>query len=426
MSVLRLLHGSKDPYGPSKPGSSSSSSKNPGVPSLVLDIPTYGAVFMNPPEDPLLPTLQEEEGEKPRNDVVIHGELVITMPPSLGRRRVKSIRVGIRSILTLNLKPGRMNEEDVLFERSVELAECGSCFCWLNTGTTIFDFTLIIPANHPPHDWHNNGTLRHFLYAEIEGQPKSNNSTPGFLSLRAKSKGPGSKSPAGHRTPKRGNSPPGSRSASPAPSPPLDTALLNQTFALSLDSDIKVLAPSYDESVTPPGGASTPSTTTASEDWLKGTYKTQRTLMLVYNPSPTGEVTILNLDFTGIAESLAIWSLQLDSNPVRLAGNSHLHRKDKEAYIVVDDMRSAPHAPQPHFHLSPSDHLLRSYFPCSNSLHHFTSRRPLERTHGIDKDFPHFRTRKETAKRQSLPEARLAGFMAWQRDWRERYRGFGY
>lgn len=321
MSVLRLLHGSvhssKDPYGPTKPGSSSSS-KNPYVPSLVLDIPTYGAVFMNTPEDPLLPTL-DPSSEKPRNDVVLHGELVITMPAALGRRRVKSIRVGMRSILKLDLKPGRMNEEDVLFERVVEIAEGESCQCYLNTGTTIFDFTLIIPANHPPHDWHHNGTLRHFLYAEIVGLPKSNNG-PGFLSLRSRSKGPsGSRSPAGHRTPKRGNSPPRSRSSSPAPSPPLDTALLNHTMQLSLENDIKVLAPSYDESITPPGGTSG-STVTIADEWLKGTYKTDRTLMLVYNPSPTGEVTVLDLDFTGIAESLGVWRLKLDSNPVSLTG----------------------------------------------------------------------------------------------------------
>ena len=331
--MLRLLQSSKDPYGAS--GSSSSSShKGADVLSLVLDIPTYGAVFMNTPDDPLRSLDQEDSAAAPRNDVVIRGELVITVPASLGRRRIKGIKVGIRSILTLDLRPGRMNEMDTLFERSVELGECSTCTMILEPGTSIFDFTLILPANHPPHDWHNNGTLRHFLYAEIEGMPKASKGKDagvGFLGLRSRSygrdgKGDGHKSPrSGHASPARTPrllSPVGSRSSSPArrDSYPrgLDAALLQQASSMRIDERDLTLekAPSYDESesgaITPP----TPSVSTTPEEWLKGTYKTERTLMLVYNPSSEGEVTVLDLHFNGVAEGLGIWDVTLTSNPV--------------------------------------------------------------------------------------------------------------
>lgn len=311
MSVLRLLQSSKDPYGPSGP--SSAPSRGTAVPTLVLDIPTYGAVFMSAPDDPLLPP----DEFKPRNDVVIHGELVITLPTSLGRRRVKAIRVGVKSILTLDLKGGRMGEKDTLFRRTVELAENPNYNVVLEPGSTVFDFTLILPANHPPHDWHHNGKLRHFLFAEIEGLPKSTG-TSSFLSFRSKSHGPGAKSPTGHRSPKTPGSPSRSRSNSPLPSPSFDSALQNPMSELSIRGrTMEVQAPAYEVTQSVSTASSSSNSTPPPDEWLKGTYKTERTLMLIYNPSPTGEVTILNLDFSSIAEDLGVWNIKLDSNPVR-------------------------------------------------------------------------------------------------------------
>ena len=334
--MLRLLQSSKDPYGASGSGSSSSFKGSDAL-SLVLDIPTYGAVFMNTPDDPLRALDQDDPAATPRNDVVIRGELVITMPASLGRRRIKGIKVGIRSILTLDLRPGRMNEVDTLFERSVELGECSACTMILEPGTTIFDFTLIIPANHPPHDWHNNGTLRHFLYAEIEGMGKSGKGKDagvGFLGFRSRSygregKGDGHKSPrSGHASPSRTPrllSPVGSRSSSPARRDSygrgLDAALSHQAGRMRLeDGQVAQVAlgqaPAYDEAGSGARTPPTPGVSTTPEEWLKGTYKTERTLMLVYNPSPEGEVTVLDLHFNGMAEGLGIWDVTLTSNPV--------------------------------------------------------------------------------------------------------------
>ena len=53
------------------------------------------------------------------------------MPPNLGRKRCKGIRVMLKTVIRLDLGPGRMGEEDTLFERKVEViggtAEgCGS------------------------------------------------------------------------------------------------------------------------------------------------------------------------------------------------------------------------------------------------------------------------------------------------------------
>jgi hypothetical protein len=77
-----------------------------------------------------------------------------------------------------------------------------------------------------------------------------------------------------------------------------------------------VQAPAYEETERVPTASSSTSVTPPTEEWLKGTYTTERTLMLIYNPSPTGEVTVLDLNFSGIAADLGVWNIKLDSNPV--------------------------------------------------------------------------------------------------------------
>lgn len=86
-------------------------------PTLHLNVPSYGAVFVNnthPEPHPEDPTQQY------RSDSDLRGELEVRMPQGCGRLRCQAIRVGIRTIFTLNL-PGRKKQEEVIFERKVEI-----------------------------------------------------------------------------------------------------------------------------------------------------------------------------------------------------------------------------------------------------------------------------------------------------------------
>lgn len=51
------------------------------------------------------------------------GRLEVHLAPDSGRRRCKSITVGIRTIATLDMGQKRGKEEDVVFERIVTLGE---------------------------------------------------------------------------------------------------------------------------------------------------------------------------------------------------------------------------------------------------------------------------------------------------------------
>jgi len=52
---------------------------------------------------------------------MLHGDLETSLPEGSGRKRCKAIRVGLRTAISLDLGVGRMAEEDVIFERKVEI-----------------------------------------------------------------------------------------------------------------------------------------------------------------------------------------------------------------------------------------------------------------------------------------------------------------
>lgn len=86
-----------------------------------IHLPTFGTIFMKPPDDPLWPHARSEES--PRDDQLLSGVLEIHVPLTSSGvgRRCKSVRVGIRTIVRLNMGSGRGWEEDVIFERRVEM-----------------------------------------------------------------------------------------------------------------------------------------------------------------------------------------------------------------------------------------------------------------------------------------------------------------
>lgn len=105
---------------------------------LLLHVPSYGGVWMNRPNDPLSaldlnggdPSANSDE---PRNDVPLSGELEVVLPPEAGRRKCKGLKVGVKVVVRLDIGPGRMGEEDTIFDRSVDIHEDGGV--WLEPGS---------------------------------------------------------------------------------------------------------------------------------------------------------------------------------------------------------------------------------------------------------------------------------------------------
>ena len=92
--------------------SSASSSAGGRDISLNIRVSSYGSVFM--------PFPQNIPGE-PRTDKEFSGDLEVDVPHGMGSRRVKAIRVGLRTTCTLDMGPGRKSEEDVVWEGTAEI-----------------------------------------------------------------------------------------------------------------------------------------------------------------------------------------------------------------------------------------------------------------------------------------------------------------
>ncbi len=129
MGLFRLLSPSRpenskssDSSSTSNPSSSSSSSPS-DRPNLLIHLPTEGLIFFQPPEDAQVHAL--EHGIQTSYDQLVNGELEIRLPTGSEPRWCKAIRVGVRTTSKLNMGPDRMGEEDILFERMVEITDEG-------------------------------------------------------------------------------------------------------------------------------------------------------------------------------------------------------------------------------------------------------------------------------------------------------------
>jgi len=122
MSVLRLL--------PSFGHSQSHS------PTLTLHVPAYGVLYLTrPPPDSSSTYDPEAESDRPSTSNTLRGELEINVPRN-GRRRCKSIKVGIQTICRLAMGPERGWEEDVIFERESSHRSGNEEGIWLEEGVT--------------------------------------------------------------------------------------------------------------------------------------------------------------------------------------------------------------------------------------------------------------------------------------------------
>jgi hypothetical protein len=147
-SLLRLLS--------PRAGSSSRSE----VPTLILHVADYGSLLIQtgdrpydprpPParhnshtsgaSTPASPTESADGYIGPPTQVQeyeLAGTLEIVMPPHLGKRRVKSIRIGMDAVTRLDMGKGRGWEEDTIFKRKIEIG-AGQAGIVLEPGTQLY------------------------------------------------------------------------------------------------------------------------------------------------------------------------------------------------------------------------------------------------------------------------------------------------
>ncbi|ORY32185.1 hypothetical protein BCR39DRAFT_524504 [Naematelia encephala] len=257
---------------------SSSPADAPIRPTLALEVPSWGVVFMIPPEDALVHA--QLSNAEPRYDHLLNGEFIIALPPGCGKLRCKSLKIGFRATSILDMGPGRMGEVDILFQREVKTAPPEGLVL---EGTQRFDFSLILPSTLAPRDWHRNGRVANTLYAEVEGQPIA------VGSHRVSPEPP-------VRTRSRSNSPPS-----------LERLVLSASSLLSMVKKETVVPqpPAYD----PTNESSDP-----TDHWLRGTHTAERIIRLIHNPDLSGGITVLNEQSNGDTPGLGHYEILLFSD----------------------------------------------------------------------------------------------------------------
>jgi hypothetical protein len=111
MSLLRLLS-------PSRQLALSSSTTL--TPSLSLWVPNYGTIYLesSPTDNSNSNSIHEVQ---PQNDYMLSGHLDIKLPDHVSRARVRAVRVVFVTIMMNDKTPSGVKEQDVVFERKVEM-----------------------------------------------------------------------------------------------------------------------------------------------------------------------------------------------------------------------------------------------------------------------------------------------------------------
>jgi hypothetical protein len=99
---------------------SKSPANAPIHPNLDLDVPQFGVVFMNPPEDARV--IAESTGTALRYTQFLTGALIITLPPEAGPKKFESIYIGFKacSKLVLDLKEPVVEDELYSYRQEIQ------------------------------------------------------------------------------------------------------------------------------------------------------------------------------------------------------------------------------------------------------------------------------------------------------------------
>ncbi|TXT14018.1 uncharacterized protein COLE_00211 [Cutaneotrichosporon oleaginosum] len=287
-------------------GGSRTTSPSRRGPRIYINVPSYGGVFMTRPAPDQDHGQVSTPADIDHRGRELHGEVEIDLPRGTGRRRCRAVRVTLRNVSRLYMGQERGWEEDVLFERALEVK--GAII--LEEGVTRFNFTIVVPWSLAPYDVHPTGQINTTIHAEIEGL--------GGKSAR-KSPSPGASlvsTPSG--TPRRGRSPVRQRSAplpengaqSSGSGTPLEGA------GTSTGSGDGISAPSTDEILSQmlvswsDPVSTTPSKEESEVKWLTGTVKTSRSITLLYNPDPNNGVSTLDERRRGDVEGLGAFDVR--------------------------------------------------------------------------------------------------------------------
>ncbi|GMK53466.1 hypothetical protein CspeluHIS016_0100520 [Cutaneotrichosporon spelunceum] len=273
----------------SRAGSRTSSPSRRG-PRIYINVPSYGGVFMTrtaPDADQGAIACPADIDTRGRE---LHGEVEIDLPRGSGRRRCRAVRVTLRNVSRIHMGEERGWEEDVLFERTLEVK--GAIV--LDEGVTRFSFTIVVPWSLAPYDVHPMGSINTTIHAEVEGLAGKTRKTPS----------PGSSmvnTPSG--TPRRGRSPVRQRSAVLSEGPGS-----SGSATPAEGSGDGINAPGTDEILSQMLVSwSDPLSAAADEPevkWLSGTVKTSRSITLLYNPNPSNGVSTLDERRRGDVEGL--------------------------------------------------------------------------------------------------------------------------
>jgi len=81
-------------------------------------------------------------------------------------------------------------------------------------------------------------------------------------------------------------------------------------------------APTYDESQAVYTGKSLRSNASEEDKWITGTHDTHRTIMIVFNPSPTGQVNSLDEQVTGFTPGVGVYKWRMSADEVCLVNRA--------------------------------------------------------------------------------------------------------
>jgi hypothetical protein len=96
-----------------------SPTRSPVSPVTITHLhPPAGDFYLTPPDGAHSFTTSGSDYE---DTVLLNGRIEVTLAAGSGSRRIKSIRAGLVTISTLDLGPGRKDEEDTIFEAAVDV-----------------------------------------------------------------------------------------------------------------------------------------------------------------------------------------------------------------------------------------------------------------------------------------------------------------
>lgn len=186
-----------------------------------------------------------------------------------------------------------------------------------------FEFTIILPSGLAPQNWVPHANISHDLYAELEGTPEERTS-PFFRQLTLSPFSSGRKSPispvsSSSRLASRSPSPTSARTNDDVPDPSsLSAALMTAAASMSITRQEPFSmpqAPSYDESQAMYQSKSLESVG-EGDRWISGTHSTSRTIAIIYNPNPTGEVNQLDESVSSFAPGLGVYEWRMVAEEV--------------------------------------------------------------------------------------------------------------